>query len=226
MTEDVGGHNDSLPPLHVVTDDSVLAGDDFIDRAIHVMAVGSTSVALHVRGPRTSGRTTYEIAAALLPEARRSGASLLMNDRVDIALILGVRGVHLGRRSLPSDVVRDLVGRHTLLGTSVGAPDEMGSRGVEGADYVFVGTVFPSESHPGRGGLGLGGLAGVVAMAGTLPVIGIGGIGVDHVSDVRGTGVYGIAVIRGVWGQPDPGFAVERYLEALERANGLKEREA
>jgi len=210
----------------VVTDDSMLARDSFIHDAASVLGGGGPAVALHIRGPRTTGRSIYGIAATLLPEARRSGAKLLVNDRVDIALILGLDGVHLGRRSLPPAVVRDLVGHEAIVGSSIEGSSEWGADSVDGADFAFVGTVFPTESHPGANCLGIDGLTQVVAAAGSFPVIGIGGISVNHASSVVRAGAHGVAVIRGIWGQADLSSAVQEYLEALEGVPAQQKRQA
>jgi thiamine-phosphate pyrophosphorylase len=210
----------------VVTDDCVLARDSFIDDAAQVLAGGGSALALHIRGPRTTGRSTYRIAAALLPKARQSGATLLVNDRVDVALILGVDGVHLGRRSLPPTVVRDLVGHGALVGTSVEGSSGWRADSFEGADFAFVGTLFPTESHPGATCMGIEGLPSVVEAAGSLPVIGIGGICVDRVSSVLRAGAYGVAAIRGIWSQPDLGLAVQEYLGVIEGVPAQQKREA
>ena len=100
----------ALPRLHVVTDDDILARPDFSIQAERMLRL---PIALHVRGPRTNGRTVFELAEALSAEPRpghptRKGR-LIVNDRLDIALSLPVDGVHLGARSFTAVAARELI---------------------------------------------------------------------------------------------------------------------
>jgi thiamine-phosphate diphosphorylase len=83
----------------------------------------------------------------------------------------------------------------------------------EGADYLVVGPVFATASHPGRPALGLEKLNAIVVAAGELPVIGIGGITAERVQDVKQSGAYGIAAIRALWDDADPAAAARRMRE-------------
>ena len=119
-----------IPKLHIVTDDEILARPDFEIRAREVLEVLETceptagglldsSVALHLRGPRTTGRKLTRLARILCESAASSEVTLLLNDRVDVALAVGAAGVHLGTRSLPPTYARRLLGTRLLLGVSV-----------------------------------------------------------------------------------------------------------
>jgi thiamine-phosphate pyrophosphorylase len=204
-----------VPRLHVVTDDEVLARERWVSAAIFVLRAGGPSVALHVRGPRTSSATIHRLVTALLGEARRSGAWLVLNDRVDVALATGVTAVHLGRRSLPLEVARRLLGTEARIGVSCHSGDEVAGARSGGADYAFVGTIFPTPGHPGAPGIGVEGLRRIAAGAEGLPVVGIGGVDADRVEAVRAAGVHGVAAIRGVWDTEEPAVAVARYVTEL-----------
>jgi len=181
---------------------------------------GGADVCLHLRGPGTDGATVHRLATELLPQARRTGARLFVNDRVDVALAAGLDGVHLGRRSLPVAVVRELLRPGIWLGASCHDSAEIAAARQGGADYVFLGTIFATPTHPGVAGMGLGGLAAALGCRGACPVIGIGGIDPAGVAGVLGAGAYGIAVVRGVWAGSDPAAAVRRYIDEIERAAG------
>ena len=207
-----------VPRLHVITDDAVLALDGFVETAGAVLEAGSGGVALHVRGPRTTGRVLFETASRLRDTARRSGALLLVNDRVDVALAAGADGAHLGERSLPVDSARTLLGADRSVSASVHGPDALAAVAAAGANFALAGTVFPSASHPERPGIGADGLSGILAVAPGIPVLGIGGIVVDGVGAVLAAGAYGVAVLSGIWGRRDPVAAVLDYLAALNGA--------
>ena len=190
-----------IPPLHVVTDDAVVARPDFVAVAAQVMEAGGPLLALHLRAPAATGLAVYRWAEAL--RARTAGAALLVNDRVDVALAVDADGVHLGRRGLPAADARPLLGADKLIGLSVGSADEA----EPGADFLMVGNVYPTASHPGRPGRGTAGLAG------DPPRIAIGGVTVERVGELRRAGAHGIAAIRGIWDAPRPAEAVRGYLK-------------
>ena len=206
-----------LPPLHVVTDDETLARDGWARRAGEVLEAGGAGLALHVRGPGSPGRVVFEHVERLVPLARTTSATLLVNDRVDVALVTECDGVHLGTRSLPVVEARRLLGGARLVGRSTHTAAEVAGARDDGADYAFVGTIHPTPSHPGLPGIGAIGLREAVRHGSPLPVVGIGGIDVGHVAAALAAGAHGVAVIRCVWDRPDPGRAVEALLEALGR---------
>ncbi|UCC26983.1 MAG: thiamine phosphate synthase [Gemmatimonadales bacterium] len=199
-----------VPILHVVTDDSVLSRAEFLPRAREVLEAGGAEVALHLRGPSTEGGRLYQLARALLPDALTAGAWLVVNDRVDVVACVGAHAVQLGQRSLPVEEARRLLGIDPAIGVSVHSADE--AVAARGADFLLVGTLFVTPSHPGRTGAGPDLLDQVGAAAPGTPRIGIGGITPERLSLLTEAGAHGFAVLRGVWGERAPAGAVERYL--------------
>jgi len=210
-----GPEGRALPRLHVVTNDEVLARRGWRDVASRVLRAGGASLALHVRGPDTGPLALFGLVEALVGPSEETGASLIVNDRVDVALVTRVQGVHLGSRSLPVEQARAVLGPARWIGVSCHGSGEPAAVALEGADYAFMGTIHPTASHPGIAGSGLAALEEAVRRAPGLPVVGIGGIGPAEAAEVAGTGAWGVAAIRGVWDAPDPEAAVIRYLEAL-----------
>ncbi len=215
-----------IPKLHIVTDDEILARPDFERRAREVcenlatrqrgdgeMRVGS--VALHLRGPRTTGQELMRLARALREVATATGIKLLLNDRLDVALAVGAGGVHLGARSVPPAEARRLWAPGRLLGVSVHSAAEGAAAAEAGVDYLFVGTLFETPSHPGvaEGAEFMGLLASRLE----LPLIGIGGVTPERAATVLASGGHGVAAIRGIWDAPSPPDAVDAYLEVVDR---------
>ena len=197
----------------MVTDDALLARADFSTGAHRVLAAGGARLALHLRGSATSGARLYALATELREAARAAGALLIANDRVDLALVAELDGVHLPERSLPPPVARALLPRGTRIGASV--HDVAGARAAApDADYLVVGTVFATASHPDRLGSGPAGVALVRAAVG-LPLFAIGGVTPNRVSEVWAAGAQGVVVLSGVWSAPDPAAAVAAYLGVL-----------
>lgn len=155
-----------VPRLHLVTDARVVAADRFLDDARELLEVGAARVALHLRAPAASGRRLHQLADALASTSRQSGALLMVNDRVDVAMAVQAGGVQLGRGGLPIADVRRLMGEGPLLGRSVHSASAAAAAFAEGADFVLAGTLFPSASHPGRPGSGVAWLEGAVSARG------------------------------------------------------------
>jgi thiamine-phosphate diphosphorylase len=203
-----------LPRLHVVTDDRVLSREDWAEVSALVLDAGAGRLALHVRGPGLSGRTIFERTEALIGSASR-GATILVNDRVDVALSLRVDGVQLRETSLAVRDARRLLGPMRWIGASVHDAQRAKGADDEGADYLVVGTLFATPSHPERAGGGVELLAEVLATC-ELPLVAIGGVTPERARLLRDAGAYGVAVLGGVWQAVDAAAAVREYLHAIE----------
>jgi len=210
----------ALPPLHVVTDDAVLARPAFLRTACALLRVGGASLALHVRGPATPGGPLLLAARTLADVAREAGAWLVVNDRVDVALAAGAAGVHLGERSLPVETARRLLGGVGRVGASVHSPATAAEAARQGADWIFAGTIYATPGHPGLAGRGAGWMSEVAAAAAGVPVLAIGGVTSARVAEVASAGAAGVAVIRGVWDAADPLDAARGYLQELAGGSG------
>jgi thiamine biosynthesis protein ThiS len=137
----------------------------------------------------------------------------LVNGDVEFARAAGV-GLHLPERGLAPSVARGRLEPGTLIGRSVHTSAE--ARASDGADFLVAGSVFPTESHPGRKPLGLPGLRDI-AEATRLPVLAIGGIGPERIAGVIAAGAYGVCVVGAVASAPDIQTAT-RQANALRRA--------
>lgn len=214
-----------LPPrLHLVTDDDVLGQPDFVAAAESVLAVCGPAAALHLRGHATSAAVLHALAEVLASAALRTGAWLLINDRVDIAMAVRANGVQLGLASIPMQDARVLLGTGARIGYSAhGAAEALWAES-HGADFVLVGTIYASASHPGRTPAGPTLLVQAVEDT-RVPVIAIGGVTPGRVADVAGTGAHGFAALGGFWHAADPATAAAEYLAAVKHAWPLAGRE-
>lgn len=209
----------ALPRLHVVTDDGVLARQDAPARAREVLEAGGAAVALHLRGPSTSGRRLHELTTALGPVAEATGSLLVVNDRIDVALAAGITAVQLGRRSLPADVARPISGR-ARLGVSCHDADEVAAAVACGASWILLGHVFATASHPKRPPLGIERARALIETAGAVPTLAIGGLTPGRVPDVVAAGAWGVAVVSGIWGVGSPRAATSEYISVLQAHAG------
>lgn len=200
------------PQLHLVTD----PGLPPLEQARRVEIAASHGVdAVHVRLPVATARQVYELAMVLQQALAGGQASLVVNDRVDVALAVNAFGVQLGGGSLPPRAVRRVLGPDAPVGVSVHTTSEAREAQRDGATWVTFGHVYETGSHPGEPERGVEGLREVVACV-QIPVIAIGGITPARVGAVLASGAAGIAVITGILRAGDVAAATRAYREALD----------
>lgn len=183
-----------------------------------LLDAGTVDVALHLRPRETPVRRCLELARRLVPIAADRGSWLVINGRTDVARIAGPQAVQLGRGALPVCVVRDLLGPGCAIGVSAHSSDDCRRAEQAGADYLLLGTIFPTPSHPGEPGAGLSLIARCAGS--NLPLIAIGGIDGSSVAEVLAAGAHGAAVVRAVWEAADPVQAVRRLCASLDQGAG------
>ncbi|HEU4721876.1 MAG TPA: thiamine phosphate synthase [Gemmatimonadaceae bacterium] len=207
-----------LPVIHAVTSDEIVMRPDFIDVACAVMAALGTRGALHLRAGRISAARLQLLAGGLEAAQAVTGAWLVVNDRVDLALGARARGAQLTSRSLRvADARRAAPG--LALGASVHSLEEAREAASEGATWLVAGHVFATATHPGQDGRGLPFLR-ALAQAVSIPIVAIGGVRPEHCRVLREAGAYGLAVIRGIWDAPNAERAASDYLSAYDDAAG------
>lgn len=204
----------SLPQLFLVTDDEIVGRAGFAEQAEAAVYAGGRRSALQLRAASLSARAFWDLAVHLKAVADDAGASLWVNDRIDVALAVRADGVQLPRASLPVPAARALLGRSTWIGRSVHSIKEAADALSEGADLAVLGAVYRTESHRERAPLGVDELRRAAAAA--QPIVAIGGITPERARDVIEAGAWGVAVRSGIWDAPDAAAVVHRYLRALD----------
>lgn len=200
------------PILCLVTDHGACRGRPLEEVVRLALSAGVGLVQLRAR--ELPARQLLEVGRGLLGLVRSAGAYLVVNDRLDVALALGADGVHLGTGSLPVNEVRRVVGNRMLVGASVHSLEEAVSAEATGADYLLLGTIFETPSHPGCPGAGVQLVSGVAERV-AIPVIAIGGVNVGNAPEVMAAGAAGIAVIRAIQSAPDVAAATRVLVHAI-----------
>jgi thiamine-phosphate pyrophosphorylase len=195
-----------VPRLHAITDDAVLALPDFEERALAIASAGT--VAVHVRSGNRSGRDLATTARHLV----RSGVLVFANERADYLEWAGAIGLHLPASGLPTEAARRVVHRECVIGRSTHDPTEARSAAHDGADYVFLGPIWETTSHPGVAGLG----ADAIQAAHPAKIIAIGGLTLERAAACRAAGAWGGAAIGALWFASDPGSAARSLLLSFE----------
>lgn len=208
-----------LPCLCLVADTSVISPGELVPRVAAAVAGGVGLVQL--RAKELPGGQMLSLAEEL-KRAIEGRAVLLVNERVDIAVAAAADGVQLGEEALPVAAARQLLPGSALIGRSVHSVDGAADAFTAGADFLVVGTMFATGSHPGAVPAGPGLMREVSRLLssskGNAPLFGIGGITPSNLAEVVAAGGSGVAVIRSILSAPDPQSAAAELRLALQEA--------
>ena len=203
-----------IPTLHAVAGDREAEDPDFHRVAQELLERCGPDLAIHLR-LTAPARELYAHALALSRVTAIHGGWCVVNGRVDVALAAGAQAVQLGRTAIGvAGAARAMAvaGRTLRVGASVhGVPAALAAA-ADGANYLILGTIFATPSHPGRAGAGPE-LVARVRLAldeggfETVPVVATGGIDAARAEVIRRVGAYGVAVQRAVWASEDPVIA-------------------
>lgn len=202
--------------LYLVTDRHQTAGRDLVHVLKEAVAGGVSAVQLRERDLSTID--LYRLAERILDITNSAGATLIINDRLDLAMALPAGGVQLTRNSLPPGKVRDLAGPEMLIGISCHRVEEVQEAAVSGADFVVLGPIYATPSKA-RYGVPLS--PAIIQEARSvcpLPILAIGGIKSAMVPEVIRAGADGVAAISAVLSASDPGAAAREMIDAVVRA--------
>ena len=203
------------PTLYVVLDRTAARGRDLEDLLAAVIDGGCRMVQLREK-EWPSGRL-LPLAKRLRERCARARVTFVVNDRVDLAVAVDADGVHVGQDDLPAPDARRLLRDGMLVGVSTHSVTQARAAHGAGADYVAVGSMFPTTSKPDFELVGPD-LVRTLRAEIRVPLIGIGGITHDNVADVIRAGADGVAVISAVCSAPDPTAATRRFLELIRGA--------
>jgi thiamine-phosphate pyrophosphorylase len=206
------------PTLYVVLDRAAARGRDLDDVLAQAIAGGCRMAQLREKS-WPSGRL-LPLAERLRERCARASVTFIVNDRVDLALAVGADGVHLGQDDLPARLARPLLRPSMILGLSTHSVEQARAARDAGADYIAVGSMFPSAT---KTDFELVGPALLRKLRGEIrvPLVGIGGITPDNAGEVVAAGADGVAVISAVCAADDPRAAAERFIAAIRAARDL-----
>lgn len=156
----------------------------------------------------------YALAVRLAEIVRGAGAIFIVNDHLDIALLAGADGVHLGAGDLPLADARRLAPAPFLIGASANTPESARAAVACGADYIGCGPAFATPVKAEKAAIGPAGVARVTAAV-DFPVFAIGGVNASNVRELVAAGVRRACVIRGFSLAPDPERAAREMKAAL-----------
>jgi thiamine-phosphate pyrophosphorylase len=177
---------------------------------------GATVLQLRMKGATASAMIA--VVDELRPLCRRHGATLIVNDRLDVALASGADGVHLGQDDLPLDRARALCPPGFLVGISTHDEAQARAAADGGASYLGFGPIYATSTKQNPDPVvGVAALA-QVCRAVSIPVVAIGGITLDRAPEVAAAGAAAAALIAAVNSAPDVARAARSVAEAFARA--------
>ena len=199
--------------LYLVTDRHQTAGRPLVSVVGRAVNAGVRAVQLRERDLPI--RALLSLSLDLQREL--PDMQLFINDRVDLAVGLGCRGVHLRESSLPAPVVRTLLRPSQLLGLSVHSVQGAVAAERHGADFVVLGPIYDTPSKREYGApLGLQVLE-QAARAVTIPIFAIGGMTASRTREMLQAGAFGVAVLSSILSASNVETATEKFLAAIER---------
>ncbi len=158
-----------------------------------------------------------EAASQITELCKAAGAMFIVNDRIDIALLVGANGTHLGQDDLPLEAGRQVAGPAHLIGISTHSVAQAVAAEAHGANYIGFGPIFTGGTKNTRVGQGLAPL-GEVRAAVKLPIVAIGGITEATAGAVIEAGADSVAIISDLVNSPAIGVRCRSILKALDDA--------
>jgi thiamine-phosphate pyrophosphorylase len=209
------------PSLYVILDRAAARGRDLEEILDATIAGGCRMIQLREKEWPT-GRL-LPLAERLRDRCRRAGVTFIVNDRVDLAVAVEADGVHLGQDDLPPRAARPLLRPGMVLGRSTHSVAQARQAQADGADYIAVGSMFPTQTKADFELVGPE-LLRAVRPETKAPLVGIGGITRANVAQVIRAGADGVAVISAVCGAPDPAAATREFVAAIRAERDLTRR--
>lgn len=190
-----------LPIIYPITDRRI-AGLSHVDQARLLFEGGVRWIQL--REKEGSTREFFAAAVETVELAASYGASVIINDRADIALASSAAGLHLGQDDMPPDKARSLLGGNAVIGYSTHTVEQAIRAGEFPVDYIAIGPIFSTRTKADPDAVvGLSGLRRVRDAIGDRPLVAIGGIGENDIADVLAAGADSVAMISSVVGAGD-----------------------
>jgi thiamine-phosphate diphosphorylase len=201
-----------LPKLYAITD-TELSNCTHVEIVERLLAGGARLIQL--RDKEASAREMFEAAQACVKLTRAAGATLLINDRVDIALATDADGVHVGQDDLTVAEARALLGPQKIIGVSTHSLAQVEAALVTSANYIAVGPIFPTTTKANPDPVvGLELLRQARTLT-SLPLVAIGGITLDTAAEVVGAGADSVAVISALYPLSTSLSLAENFAQAM-----------
>ena len=204
----------NMLPVYAVTDRTWLDGRTLTEVTEQALAGGATCIQLREKELDKESFLQEAVTLKALCESYR--IPFIVNDDVDIAVRSKADGVHIGQHDMEAAKVRELIGPDMILGVSAQTVEQALKAEKDGADYLGVGSVFSTGTKADADDVSLSELK-AICEAVSIPVVAIGGISLDNIVELKGTGIDGVAVVSAIYAAEDPKAATVRLLESVRK---------
>jgi hydroxymethylpyrimidine kinase / phosphomethylpyrimidine kinase / thiamine-phosphate diphosphorylase len=192
--------------LYLITDNNQ---DNKLLSKVEAALAGGASI-VQYRAKDITPDDRREMAQKLCELCHQSNAKLIINDLPELANQVNADGVHLGQDDMPITQARQILGHNKLIGISTHSVEEALKAEAQGADYIAIGSIFPTTTKDVTALVGLKTLS-KVRKAIRVPLVAIGGITPEGAFDAIEAGADAVAVISGVMADSDPARAAKEY---------------
>jgi thiamine-phosphate pyrophosphorylase len=196
-------------PSHFYAMVDPAGGHDPVALAEILLDAGARIMQLRLKD--TPGRDFLAAARAIADMCRKRGATLIVNDRVDFAILAGADGVHLGQTDLPLEAARRIAGPGKIIGISTHNLEQARAAEDGGADYIGFGPMYAGGLRNNAAGVGLDNLRAIRAAV-KIPIVAIGGITEARIAETLAGGADAVAIITDVVNAPNIAAKVRSIL--------------
>ena len=205
-----------MTPLHAIVDIEAAGRAGWPPRDLARAFLDGGARWIQIRAKQLPANAFVELCDAVVRYAESYGATVVVNDRVDLAMASGAAGVHVGQEDLAPATARQLLGPGAVIGYSTHTIEQVTAALREPVSYIAVGPVFgTSTKATGYDAVGLDLVSRAAALAGERPLVAIGGITIDRAAGVIAAGASAVAVIGDLLVTGDPRARTQAYLQSL-----------
>jgi thiamine-phosphate pyrophosphorylase len=204
-----------MPGLYVILDRQFLAGRDELDITGQIIEGGASVIQL--RDKQSKKGELLLVAQKLKELCSQADVLFMINDYLDLAMAVDADGLHVGQEDLPLPVIRRELPIDKIVGCSVTTLSQATKAQAEGADYIAVGSIFPTATKKGAAVVGVNMLKELKRTIST-PLVAIGGINQNNIGEVVSAGADAVAVISAILSEKDVKEAVQKLIAKIDLA--------
>ncbi len=204
----------TIQGLYVITDPTLSPGLQLLDDVAAALKGGANIV--QYRDKVSSDLDKLANAKYLQALCQQHQATFIINDDIELAKMIGADGVHIGKNDTDLHTARQQLGQQAIIGVSCyNDLDRAKTMRAQGADYVAFGRFFPSKTKPDAPQAEIDTLIQAKQQL-DCPIVAIGGITADNAETLLEAGADALAVIQGVFVQPDIQFATQTLVHKIQ----------
>lgn len=204
--------------IYFITDSTPYSEQEFLARVRSALSGGVSLIQL--REKQRTTREYIDLAQKVGALAAQFDVPLIIDDRIDVALAAGVKGVHLGQSDMPIKTARRILGEDYIIGATAKTVEQALEAYEQGADYLGVGAIYPTTTKV-KTVLTSTEMLDKICKAVPIPVNAIGGLNKDNIDVLKGIGIKGVCAVSAIMKAPDPKTAAEELSAAVKEKLGF-----